>query len=41
MRQDFLCKPLIEGREHRFMILRAPVEIHSTTQKFRTDRDRF
>ena len=41
MRQDLLGKPLIEGREHHLKILRAPIEIHSATEIFRADRDRF
>jgi hypothetical protein len=39
--QDLLGKPLIEGHKHRPKILRAPFEIHSTTEKFLSDRDRF
>jgi hypothetical protein len=39
--QDLLCKPLIEGHKHRPKILRAPFEIHSTTEKFLADSDRF
>ena len=41
MGQDLLCKPLIEGHEHPLKILRAPIEIHSSTEKFHADRDRF
>jgi hypothetical protein len=35
MGQDLLCKPLIEECGHCPKILGAPIEIYSTTKKFR------